>query len=92
MATKRKETVERRRAITREGIKRPSDTGATKEDIERKLATSATPKHTQGNAVVKLKGNSIRVAQNVFQWRTPQYNSIPPGWAALLSCRCPARI
>ena len=33
MATKRKETVERRRAITREGIKRPSDTGATKEGI-----------------------------------------------------------
>ncbi|QHO73080.1 hypothetical protein ACH79_10945 [Bradyrhizobium sp. CCBAU 051011] len=74
---KRKETVERRRAITREGIKRPRDTGATKEDIERKLATSATPKHTKGSAVVKLKVNSIRVAQEVFQWRTPQYNMIP---------------
>jgi hypothetical protein len=74
---KRKETVERRRAITREGIKRPRDTGATKEDIERKLATSATPKHAQGNAVVKLKVNSILVAADVFQWRTPQYNMIP---------------
>ena len=72
---KRKETVERRRAITREGIKRPPDTGATKEDIEKKLATSATPKHTQGNAEVKV--NSIRVAEKVFQWRTPQYNMIP---------------
>jgi hypothetical protein len=74
---KRKEAMERRRAITRKGIKRPSDTGATKEDIERKLATSATPKHTQGNAEVKLKVNSIRVAEQVFQWRTPQYNMIP---------------
>jgi hypothetical protein len=77
MATKRKETVARRRAITREGIKRPSDTGATKEDIERKLATSANPKHTQGNAVVKLKANSIRVAEKVFQWRLRGYNMIP---------------
>jgi hypothetical protein len=77
MATKRKETVARRRAITREGIKRPSDTGATKEDIERKLATSATPKHTQGNGVVKLKGSSIRVAEQVFQWRLRGYNMIP---------------
>jgi hypothetical protein len=77
MAKKRKETVGRRRAITREGIKRPPDTGATKEDIEKKLATSATPEHTQGNAEVKLKVNSIRVAEKVFQWRTPQYNMIP---------------
>ena len=74
MATKRRETMQRRRAITREGIKRPRETGATKGDIERKLAASATPKHAQGNAVVRLKVNSIRVAEKVFQWRTPQYN------------------
>jgi hypothetical protein len=73
---KRKETVERRRTITREGIKRPRDTGATKEDIERKLAKSATPKPTRGDTV-HLKGNSICVAEKVFQWRTPQYNLIP---------------
>jgi hypothetical protein len=77
MTAKRKETVQRRRAITREGIKRPSDTGATKEDIERNLATSATPKHTQGNAEVKLKRKDIRVAEQVFQWRLRGYNMIP---------------
>jgi hypothetical protein len=79
MATKRKETVERRRAITRAGIKRPPDTGETLERIAAKLAANAggVRKHAAAGAVVKLKRKDICVAEQVFQWRTPQYNMIP---------------
>jgi hypothetical protein len=78
MTTKRKETVARRRAITRAGINRPPDTLETFEDIEAKLATDVVVrKHGAAGAVVNLKRNSIRVAEKVFQWRTPQYNMIP---------------
>jgi hypothetical protein len=78
MATKRKET-DRRRAITRAGIKRPTDTGETIGDIGAKLAASAgaARKHAAAGAVVKLKQKDICVAEQVFQWRTPQYNMIP---------------
>jgi hypothetical protein len=77
MATKRKET-DRRRAVTRAGIKRPTDTRETMGDIAAKLAANAgvVRKHAAG-AVVKLKQKNICVAEQVFQWRTPQYNMIP---------------
>ena len=78
MATKRKETG-RRRAITRAGIKRPTDTGETVDGIAAKLAANAgvVRKHAKAGAVVKLKAKSICVAEKVFQWRMPQYNMIP---------------
>jgi ParB-like nuclease family protein len=76
---KRKEAVERRRAITRAGIKRPPDTGETVDAIAAKLAANAGAgrKRTAAGAVVKLKGKDIRVAEKVFQWRKPQYNMLP---------------
>ncbi|TYO67577.1 hypothetical protein FXV83_05295 [Bradyrhizobium hipponense] len=72
MATKRKET-DRRRAITRAGIKRPTDTGETVERIAAKLAANAggARKHAAAGAVVKLALKDIRVATQVFQWRSP---------------------
>lgn len=78
MATKRKET-DRRRSITRAGIKRPKDTRETMGDIAAKLAgnAGAARKHAAAGAVVKLKRNDICVAEAVFQWRTPQYNMLP---------------
>lgn len=78
MATKRKET-DRRRAITRAGIKRPKDTRETMDDIAAKLAANAgaARKHAAAGAVVKLKRKDICVAEAVFQWRTPQYNMLP---------------
>ncbi|MET3911902.1 hypothetical protein ABID59_006269 [Bradyrhizobium sp. S3.3.6] len=71
MATKRKET-DRRRAVTRAGIKRPTDTGESIGDIAAKLAANAgaARKHAAG-AVVKLALKDIRVATKVFQWRNP---------------------
>jgi len=74
----RRETPERR-AITRAGIKRPTDTGETLDHIAAKLAADAgvVRKHAAAGAVVNLKRNSIRVAENVFQWRMPKYNMIP---------------
>lgn len=77
MATKRKETG-RRRAITRAGITRPTDTGETVGDIAAKLAANAgaARKHAAG-ASVKLKLKDICVAEKVFQWRIPQYNMLP---------------
>jgi hypothetical protein len=78
MATKRKET-DRRRSITRAGIKRPTDTWETVDDIAAKLAANAgvVRKHAKAGAVVKLERQDICVAEKVFQWRTPQYNMIP---------------
>src|ERR1700676_5510665 len=78
MATKRKE-IDRRRAITRAGIKRPTDTRETMGDIAAKLAANAgaARKPAKAGAVVKLALKDIRVAEEVFQWRTPQYNMIP---------------
>jgi hypothetical protein len=79
MATKRKETVERRRAITRAGVKRPTDTMETVDAIAAKLAANAgvVRKRAAPGAVVKLKRKDICVAEKVFQWRTPQYNMLP---------------
>ena len=73
MATKGKETVERRRAITRAGIKRPTDKGETVGDIAAKLAANAGAmrKHAAAGTVVKLALKDIRVATQVFQWRNP---------------------
>ncbi|WP_063980261.1 ParB/RepB/Spo0J family partition protein [Bradyrhizobium sp.] len=69
---KRKETV-RRRAVTRAGIKRPTDTGETVDKIAAKLAASAgaMPKHAKAGAVVELALKDIRVAGKVFQWKNP---------------------
>ena len=73
MATKRKETVERRRAVTRAGIKRPTDTLETTDGIAAKLAANAgaVRKHAKAGAVVKLKRKDICVAGQVFQWKNP---------------------
>ena len=73
MAMKRKGTVERQRATTRAGIKRPTDTRETVEGIAAKLAASAgaVRKQAAAGAVVKLKRKDIRVAAQVFQWRNP---------------------
>jgi hypothetical protein len=72
MKTKRKET-DRRRAITRAGIRRPTDTGETEEQIAAKLAANAggARKHAATGAVAKLALKDIRVAKAVFQWRSP---------------------
>jgi hypothetical protein len=77
MATKRKET--RKRAITRNGIKRPTDTGETLEHVAAKLAADAgvVRKRAAAGDMVKLGLKSICVAERVFQWRTPKYNMIP---------------
>jgi hypothetical protein len=77
MKTKRKET-DRRRAITRAGIKRPKDTGESVGDIAAKLAANAgaARKHAAG-ASLKLKRKDICVAEQVFQWRIPHYNMLP---------------
>jgi hypothetical protein len=75
MATKRKET-DRRRAITRAGIKRPADTMETVEDIAAKLAGVVRKGAATGD-IVKLAPKNICVAEKVFQWRKPQYNMIP---------------
>jgi hypothetical protein len=73
MATKRKETVERRRVVTRAGIKRPKDTGETLDRIAAKLAANAgvARKHAEAGAVVKLERKDICVAEQVFQWKNP---------------------
>ena len=79
MATKRKET-DRRRAITRAGIERPTDTGENVDAIAAKLAANAgvVRKHAAAaGTIVKLKRKDICVAEQVFQWRTPQYNMLP---------------
>ena len=72
MATKRQET-ERRRAVTRAGIRRPTDTGETVEKIAAKLAanTGVKRKHAAAGTVVELTLKDIRVAETVFQWKNP---------------------
>ncbi|MEY9573682.1 hypothetical protein ABIE88_001258 [Bradyrhizobium diazoefficiens] len=72
MATKRNETS-RRRAVTRAGIKRPTDTGETVEKIAAKLSASAggAGKHAAAGAVVELALDDICVAEEVFQWKNP---------------------
>jgi hypothetical protein len=70
---KRKETVERRKAVRRIGVKRPTDTRDTAGDIAAKLAANAgvVRKHAKAGTVVKLKLRDIRVAEKVFQWKNP---------------------
>lgn len=72
MATKRKET-DRRRAVTRAGIRRPTDTLETVEKIAAKLAANTGTKreHAAAGTVVQLALKDIRVATQVFQWRNP---------------------
>jgi hypothetical protein len=79
MATKRRKETDRRRAITRAGIKRPVDTMETVDGIAAKLVANAgvVRKHAASGGSVKLKRKNICVAEQVFQWRTPQYNMIP---------------
>lgn len=79
MATKRNKDTDRRRAITRAGIKRPKDTEETVERIAAKLAASAgaVRKDAAAGASVELKRENICVAEKVFQWRIPQHNMLP---------------
>lgn len=72
MATKRNKT-ERRRTVTRAGIRRPTDTLETAGDIAAKLAANAgaARKHAKAGAVVKLALKDLRVAEKVFQWKNP---------------------
>jgi hypothetical protein len=74
---KRKETVERRRAITRAGIKRPRDTDETLEKIAAKLADGGGVRdHGAATGQLTIKRGDICVAEQVFQWRMPDYNMI----------------
>jgi hypothetical protein len=74
--TKRKET-RKRRTITREGIKRPTDTWETKEVIEKRRGTEAARMPIAGNAVVKLQAQEHPRCPQVSQWRTPRRNMLP---------------
>lgn len=73
-----KKTTRKRRPLTRANIKRPEDTGETREDLRKRLRTAGAPRlPTPPDAVVNLKRGDIRVAERVFQWRLPANNMIP---------------
>lgn len=77
MAKANKKT--RRRVVQRSGIRRPEDTGESRDDLLRRLAGQGAPEASsegEAGATVPVDRGRIRVAQAVFQWRLPKRNMI----------------